>query len=333
MSTPHIAWAFAQRELTASQRLVLIALAERANGERTCFPSFETLAGDCELSERAVKAAVQYLHAARRLIEIVRSKAERHEILAKAGARLTARVNVYKILRPDEGAKSAPSQHHDSAKFAPSRHHDSAKSAQSNGSYPQEGGEGAKSAQSTASEGAYFASRGCKKRHHEGAPRAHESLNESLHEKKREAGGSNPGGVSTSLAGTAPVAAKQAAQEGEPPEQPDPPCTAEHARRSAAAAIAVLQAMRPPETERGSSALRMATANIVGKLGRRLEQDAKRPTAYPAHSVAEQIESAQRQRPSLTAPLPKPLPAIADAVIAARRDLARRAAERERVVA
>lgn len=187
MSTPHIAWAFAQRNLTAAQRVVLIALAERANGERTCFPSEQTLAGDCELSRRSVIAAVQYLRAERGLIELVSDPSERAEILGKAGARKTARVNVYRILRPADGEKSA---HTNGAKSAHSHQGNGAKSALSTdhegAKYSHNRSDGAKSALSGDFNGAKSASRECKKRHIEGAPFAHEPLNESLQEKKRE---------------------------------------------------------------------------------------------------------------------------------------------------
>lgn len=172
--TPHIAWAFAQRNLTAAQRVVLIALAERANGERTCFPSETTLAHDCELSRRAVIGAVQYLHKVRGLIEIVTDRAERAAILASAGARLTARVNVYRILRPADGAKSAHSHGHNGAK-----------SARLNGHAMPNGHDSAKSAHSSQSEGAKSSSQGCKKRHHECAADAHEPLTEPLNEEKK----------------------------------------------------------------------------------------------------------------------------------------------------
>ena len=165
--TPHIAWAFAQRNLTAAQRVVLIALAERANGERTCFPSEQRLADDCELSRRSVVSAVQYLHTERQLIEVVTDQAEREAILAKAGANSKARVNVYRILRPDDGAKSAHSTN------------GSAKSAHSYG-------ERAKSAHQTSSDGAKSSSSVCKKQQVECAPFAHEPLIESLNEKKSE---------------------------------------------------------------------------------------------------------------------------------------------------
>jgi hypothetical protein len=213
MSTPHIAWAFAQRQLTAAQRVVLIALAERANGERTCFPSEETLACDCELSRRSVIAAVQYLRDDRGLIEVIKDPVERASVLTKAGANPTARVNVYRILRPADGAKSAPPPDHESAKSAhphqangaktaPSTHHNSAKSSHNRV-------ESEKSAPSGGSEGAKFASRECKKRQIERAPFAHEPLTESLHEKKRE-------GVQVREAG------KQAAAPTSPPQSTTP---------------------------------------------------------------------------------------------------------------
>jgi hypothetical protein len=116
MSTPHISWAFQQRGLTPAQRVVLIALCDRANGDRVCFPSFPTIASDCELSERAVYCAIQYLCTERGLIAKVMDRGERAEIFAKAGARLSTQANVYRILRPADGANG---QHYTPAKSAP----------------------------------------------------------------------------------------------------------------------------------------------------------------------------------------------------------------------
>jgi hypothetical protein len=278
MSTPHIAWAFAQRGLTAAQRVVLIALAERANGERTCFPSEETLAADCELSLRSIAAAVKYLSGqgdddedARRLIEIVSDKAERAAILAKAGARVTARVNVYRILRPVDGAKTAPTNGHDSAKSAPSEK-----------SYPQAAVVSAKSARSTPSDSAKSSNRACKKRQIEHAPFAHESLNESLHEKRGA----------------------------------DAPRQAADLRAAGVSGSSAYSAAAEPEAEPVPAAQRMAAQTMLGKLVRRLESPATRPAGkYPAHSVDEQIASATQKPPTLSDIHPAVLPAV----LAARR--------------
>jgi hypothetical protein len=121
MSAPYISWAFQQRGLTPAQRVVLIALCDRANGDRVCFPSFPTIAADCELSERAVYCAVQYLCSERRLIAKVTDRSERAEIFAKAGARAKTLANVYRILRPADEA-SMNGQHYTPAKSAPKEH-------------------------------------------------------------------------------------------------------------------------------------------------------------------------------------------------------------------
>lgn len=53
--------AFAQRGLSPSEKLVLLALANYANEDMACWPSHETLAVDTELSERTVYAALKEL--------------------------------------------------------------------------------------------------------------------------------------------------------------------------------------------------------------------------------------------------------------------------------
>ena len=198
MSTPHIAWAFAQRGLTAAQRVVLIALAERANGELTCFPSEARLADDCEFSRRTVIAAVQYLRDERKLIEVVTDVVERAAILVKAGASAKARANVYRILRPHEGEKSAPSQKSNGAKSARSEAsdaHDGEKSAHNHGVREKSAhltrSNGAKSAHQTAAEGEKSSEEVCKSCTRDGAAFAHEPLNESLNEKKKGEGFQN----------------------------------------------------------------------------------------------------------------------------------------------
>ena len=209
MSTPHIAWAFAQRDLTAAQRVVLIALAERANGERTCFPSEQRLADDCELSRRSVIAAVQYLHTERGLIEVVTDPVERAAILAKAGANHKARVNVYRILRPAEGEKSA----HPTNGSAKSAHNHSEREKSAH----QSPDDSAKSAHLTAVEGEKSSSSVCKKRTIEGAPFAHEPLNESLNEKKKGSEGfknSEPQGGTPPPAPPLPRAAQRGTTDG-----------------------------------------------------------------------------------------------------------------------
>ena len=138
--TPHIAWAFRQRDMTASQRLVLIALAERANGEMVCFPSFDLIAEDCEISRRAAAAAVHFLAVERGLVSFVTDPAERAAIFAKAGKRRNLDVNIYRINRPEMPNGSAENAPLSSAKSAP---HCSAENARGAKSAP---GRSAKSA-------------------------------------------------------------------------------------------------------------------------------------------------------------------------------------------
>lgn len=108
MSAPHIKWAASQRNLSPVRRLVLIALADRANGERVCFPSFARIAADYEISQRSVVSAVEYLES-RGLIIRITDPDERLRLLLRAGGRPTARSNVYRILRDlDETEKTPP---------------------------------------------------------------------------------------------------------------------------------------------------------------------------------------------------------------------------------
>jgi len=346
MSTPHIAWAFAQRGLTVVQRVVLIALAERANGERTCFPSFPTLALDCEVSERAVIAAVQYLQHERHLIEVVDDSAERAAILSKAGARLTTRSNVYRILRPDDTAPRAPSRHHNGARHAPLADHIHAPRAPL-AENP------ARNAPSTPSEGANPASQGCSKRHHEHARRAPESLNESLHEEKRQPQEKKPTDVRGSPAASValPQQPKQASQEAQQAPAIEPRATFEGAHRTVLAALAELgatyrpradsptlppmprlpqqQPISPPpddEAEPVPNAQRMEARNIVGKLGRTLGHREYAPGRGPALTPAEQIAAAQAP-PTITDIHPAVLPAV----LAARAALMARPLQRQAV--
>lgn len=54
-------WAFKQRGLKPSAKIVLLALADRHNPDHGCFPSKKTLAEDCEMSERAVYDQIKLL--------------------------------------------------------------------------------------------------------------------------------------------------------------------------------------------------------------------------------------------------------------------------------
>jgi hypothetical protein len=64
MSAPAFAWALDQgraRKLTAPQRLVLVVLADRANGKRFCWPSFSQLMIDTGLARPTILAVVHAL--------------------------------------------------------------------------------------------------------------------------------------------------------------------------------------------------------------------------------------------------------------------------------
>lgn len=110
MSASLMEWAADQRGLTAAQFRVLLVLAKRANGDRTCFPSMQRLADDCELTKQTVVAAVLFLRDAKKLIKIVADREERAAILAKARARLSAQVHVYRVGPSDEDETATPSQ-------------------------------------------------------------------------------------------------------------------------------------------------------------------------------------------------------------------------------
>jgi hypothetical protein len=66
---PNVVWAFRRRGLTASERVVLIFLADKANSALVCWPGLELIAEETELAERTVHKAVHAL-AAKGLIRI-----------------------------------------------------------------------------------------------------------------------------------------------------------------------------------------------------------------------------------------------------------------------
>lgn len=61
MSFKAVAWAWEQRGLTPSQRIVLIGLAQHADKSGDCFPRVSVLADECELSQRAIELATKDL--------------------------------------------------------------------------------------------------------------------------------------------------------------------------------------------------------------------------------------------------------------------------------
>lgn len=94
MSCPDILWALEQgreRRLSASARMVLIALADRANGARLCWPSLPTIAVDTGLSVRQAQTVTHKLEA----LGLVRRE-------------LRGRSMHYYILRPFPGQASEP---------------------------------------------------------------------------------------------------------------------------------------------------------------------------------------------------------------------------------
>lgn len=64
MNRNPIGWAASVRGITGTQKLVLFALANRANAEGECWPSVPGVAADCCISERAARNALRELEAA-----------------------------------------------------------------------------------------------------------------------------------------------------------------------------------------------------------------------------------------------------------------------------
>lgn len=135
MSFEAVEWATQQRGLKPSERFVLTALSRRANGSRTCFPSFERIAEDADVSRRSVASAIRSLER-RGLIETVLDQAERVRILEAAGASPRSKSSVYRILRPLADSESTSPESHvldstppTSANAAPSPDHTSANGA------------------------------------------------------------------------------------------------------------------------------------------------------------------------------------------------------------
>lgn len=89
MTAPHFAWAFCQgrdRRLHPSERLVLLVLAERANGSRVCWPSLALIAEDTGLSKRTVHTMVHRLDE----MGLIRISKRRYSLM-------------YQIMRPADG--------------------------------------------------------------------------------------------------------------------------------------------------------------------------------------------------------------------------------------
>lgn len=75
MSFAAVNWAWEQRGLTAHQKLVLLALANRHNPDVGCFPSLGKIAEDVEFSKSTVQRAIQGLQE-RSLIRVQHSHRE-----------------------------------------------------------------------------------------------------------------------------------------------------------------------------------------------------------------------------------------------------------------
>lgn len=77
MSVAHITWAFSQTVGSGTRKVVLLALADRCNKDTlVCRPRIATLAKDCDLSERAVRLALDYLCDDLQLIKRERRRAK-----------------------------------------------------------------------------------------------------------------------------------------------------------------------------------------------------------------------------------------------------------------
>ena len=61
MSIQALSWAFKQKTFTASTKLVLVALANYADEQHSCFPSHLHLAEKCEISDRQVRRCLDDL--------------------------------------------------------------------------------------------------------------------------------------------------------------------------------------------------------------------------------------------------------------------------------
>lgn len=97
MSCPHIVWALNEgrvRKLTSTARLVLMVVAEYANGALMCWPSVQTLSDNTGLNARTVQKALRALEAK----DLIRTEERPH---------LTS---IYHVKRPleDKGEPGSP---------------------------------------------------------------------------------------------------------------------------------------------------------------------------------------------------------------------------------
>jgi hypothetical protein len=106
MSCPHIVWALREgksRKLSAHERLILMVLAERANGEMFCWPSVDLLREDTGASRRTVQNAL------RRLDDLGLIRIEER----------IRQTSIYHVNRPREDAPAAPRSRAPRASSAP----------------------------------------------------------------------------------------------------------------------------------------------------------------------------------------------------------------------
>ncbi|WP_370458430.1 helix-turn-helix domain-containing protein [uncultured Desulfovibrio sp.] len=61
MSIDATRWAWQQRHITTTQKIVLLSMADRAGEDHTCWPSLARLCADTGLSDRAVQKAMRDL--------------------------------------------------------------------------------------------------------------------------------------------------------------------------------------------------------------------------------------------------------------------------------
>ena len=92
MSIDATRWAWQQRRISTTQKIVLLSMADRAGEDHTCWPSLARLCADTGLSDRAVQKAMTDLEA----LGLVRR-------LPACG-----KVNTYKLLGVQDRESSAP---------------------------------------------------------------------------------------------------------------------------------------------------------------------------------------------------------------------------------
>jgi hypothetical protein len=296
MSIPAFAWAMERGralKLLPSERLVLIYLADMANGARVCWPGQETIVQFTGLALRTVRSAVDRL-VGRGLIRVEDSP---------------GRVMRYHILRDDTPAN-------DDGVGKPNGQvvHNPGKSSQGKRSQPRQNVP-------------THPGNSCIEPRDISTETPAKCLTDPYLPKKEtlERGACAPEAKAQNLDSGGKE--RQQASQQAAPEAADP-----DARVSEEAFAAVRRAIAgEPEAEPVPDAQRMEARNIVGGLTRHLGQREYAPGRRPVRSVHEQIAAAEDA--PLDAPLPPIHPAVADHVWAARRALAEHAARLGRVAA